>query len=94
MRCDQAVLYLRDAHLLTGPQPQQEYSWLYSRLRAAADLHDRRRITSYVCLTAEDQPYRVLDSLVARFELRPPSSQVQNEEEDWETVPPNVSRKL
>lgn len=87
------MLYLRSVHLLTGPQPQQEYSWLYNRLRAAPNLHERRRITSYICRTAEDQPYRVLDSLIARFELRPPSSNVSNEEDDWETVPSVVSRK-
>jgi len=87
----QAVLYLRSVHLLTGPQPQQEYSWLYNRLRAAADLHDRRRITSYICLTAEDQPYRVLDSLIVRFELRPPNAHMATEEDGWETVLPALS---
>jgi len=51
-------------------------------------------MTSYICLTAEDQPYRVLDSLIARFELRPPSSIVSNDEEGWETVQSNVSREL
>jgi hypothetical protein len=88
----QAVLYLRSVHLLSGPQPEQEYAWLAHRLRAS-ELHDRRRITSYVCVTSEDQPYKVLDSLIVRFELRPPSASptIEKGDEDWEPVPPNLS---
>ena len=87
------MIYLRSLHLLTGPQPQQEYSWLLNRLRNAAGLQDRRRITSYICITAEDQPYRVLDTLVARFDLRPASRQVFEEGDGWEMVPSSVSRE-
>lgn len=90
----QAVDFLREQRLLNGPCAEQEYPWLAHHLKAS-QLNDRRRITSYVCMAAEDQPYRVLDSLIERFELHPPTTEpspaIDAEDGDWEPVSAIVS---
>ena len=81
----QAVDFLREQQLLRGPQPELEYPWLASRLRAFG-LNDRRRVASYVCVTAESQPYRILDSFIRCFELHPPHSEETDETGTWVVV--------
>ena len=66
-----AIDFLRQARLLCGAH-EREHAWLANRL-SGSDLHHRRRIASYVAVTAEGQATTILDSLVRRFQLCPPS---------------------